>query len=167
MACVRIPFAFKVHCYYCSVAKSCPTLLWRHGLYPARLLCPWDFPGKNTRVGCHFFFQGIFQTQGSNLRLLLWQADSLPLCHQGSLRFIDWLFNFLYMFKVTLHLQSLQSTGCIPRVIPPILDPILYPMLCTSHSPTLILPLPPPYLLAGNHFFVLCICEFASFCCIH
>ena len=99
MACVRIPFAFKVHCCYCSVAKSCPTLLWCHGLYPARLLCPWDFPGKNTRVGCHFFFQGIFQTQGSNLRLLLWQADSLPLCHQGSLRSIDWLFNFLYMFK--------------------------------------------------------------------
>jgi len=23
------------------------------GLYPARLLCPWDFPGKNTGVGCH------------------------------------------------------------------------------------------------------------------
>ena len=27
-----------------------------HSLRPhgARLLCPWDFPGKNTRVGCHF-----------------------------------------------------------------------------------------------------------------
>ena len=25
-----------------------------HGLQPARLLCPWDFPGKNTGVGCHF-----------------------------------------------------------------------------------------------------------------
>ena len=24
-----------------------------HGLQPARLLCPWDFPGKNTGVGCH------------------------------------------------------------------------------------------------------------------
>ena len=22
------------------------------------LLCPWDFPGKNTRVGCHFLPQG-------------------------------------------------------------------------------------------------------------
>ena len=29
-----------------------------------------DSPGKNTEVGCHFFLQGIFQTQGSNLRLL-------------------------------------------------------------------------------------------------
>ena len=24
-----------------------------HGLQPIRLLCPWDFPGKNTGVGCH------------------------------------------------------------------------------------------------------------------
>ena len=33
----------------------------------ARLLCPWDFPGKNTGVGCHFCLQGIFLIQGSNL----------------------------------------------------------------------------------------------------
>ena len=41
-------------------------------------------PGKNTRVGCHFLLQGIFPTQGLNLRLLHWQADSLLLSHQGS-----------------------------------------------------------------------------------
>ena len=41
------------------------------GLQPARLLCPWDFPGKNTGVGCHFLLQGLFPTQGLNLRLLL------------------------------------------------------------------------------------------------
>ena len=42
---------------------------------------------KNTRMGCHFLLQGIFQTQGSNsclLWLLHWQADSLMLNHQGS-----------------------------------------------------------------------------------
>ena len=38
------------------------------------LLRPWDFPGKNTGVGCHFFLQGIFQTQGSN--------PGLPHCRQ-------------------------------------------------------------------------------------
>ena len=27
--------------------------LWPHGLQPTRLLHPWDFPGKSTRVGCH------------------------------------------------------------------------------------------------------------------
>ena len=31
----------------CSVALSCLTL-WSFGLWPTRLLCPWDFPGKNT-----------------------------------------------------------------------------------------------------------------------
>ena len=41
-----------------------------HGLKPARLLCPWDSPGKNTGVGCHFFLQGIFLTQGWSLCLL-------------------------------------------------------------------------------------------------
>ena len=34
-----------------------------------RLLCPWDFPGKNTGVGCHALVQGIFLTQGSNPRV--------------------------------------------------------------------------------------------------
>ena len=29
------------------------------GLGPARFLCPWDFPGKNTGSGCHFLLQGI------------------------------------------------------------------------------------------------------------
>ena len=37
---------------------------------PCRLLCPWDFPSKNTGVGCHFLLQGIFLIQGLNLHLL-------------------------------------------------------------------------------------------------
>ena len=47
--------------------------------------CPWNLPGKNIGVGCHFLLQGIFQTQGLNLCLLLslnWQAGSLPLSHK-------------------------------------------------------------------------------------
>ena len=39
---------------------------------------PWDFPGKNTGVCCHFHLQGIFLTRGLRLHLLHWQADSLP-----------------------------------------------------------------------------------------
>ena len=37
-----------------------------HGLQPARLLCPWDSPAKNTGVDCHDLLQGIFTTQGLN-----------------------------------------------------------------------------------------------------
>ena len=37
-----------------SPQSLCLTLLWPHGLQPTRLLCPWDFPGKNTGMSCHF-----------------------------------------------------------------------------------------------------------------
>ena len=47
------------------VAQWCPTLQ-PQGLQPVRLICPWNSPGKNTEMGCHSFFQGIFLTQGSN-----------------------------------------------------------------------------------------------------
>ena len=54
----------------CLATKSCPIFLRPHGLQPARLHCPWDFPGKNTGVSCKSLLQGIFPTQGSNLCLL-------------------------------------------------------------------------------------------------
>ena len=57
-------------CCCCLVAKLHPTLLQPHGLWPARLLSPWDLPGKNTGAGCHFLLQGIFSTQGLNPHLL-------------------------------------------------------------------------------------------------
>ena len=41
-----------------------------HVLWPARLLCPWDSPGKNMGMGSHSLLQGIFPTQGSNPGLL-------------------------------------------------------------------------------------------------
>ena len=52
--------------------------LWPHGLQSARLLCPWNFPDKNSGAGSHFLLQGIFLTQGSNPCLLHWQVGSLP-----------------------------------------------------------------------------------------
>ena len=58
--------------------------LWSHGLSPARLLCPWDFSGKNTGVGRHFLLQGIFVTQGLNLVLLHCRQILYYLNHQGS-----------------------------------------------------------------------------------
>ena len=64
----------------CSAVSVVSDSLWLYGLQPARLLCPWNFPGKNTRAGCHFLLQGIFPTKGLNpslLHVLYWQADSL------------------------------------------------------------------------------------------
>ena len=38
----------------CSVVSDS---LQPHGQQPTRLLCAWNFPGKNTGVGCHFLLQ--------------------------------------------------------------------------------------------------------------
>ena len=43
--------------------QSCLTLQL-HGLQPIGLLCPCDFPGKNTEAGCHFLLKGIFPDPG-------------------------------------------------------------------------------------------------------
>ena len=62
----------------------CLTLLWPHGLLSPRLPRLWDLSGKNTGVGFHFLLWRIFLSQGSNLRLVRLQVNSLLLSHQGS-----------------------------------------------------------------------------------
>ena len=54
-----------------------------HALQPARLLCSWNSPGKNTGVGCHSRLQGIFPTQGSNPSLLHCRQILCQLSYQG------------------------------------------------------------------------------------
>ena len=46
-------------------------------------LCPWDSPGKNTGVGCHFLLQGLFLTQGWNPGLLHCRHTLYHLSHKG------------------------------------------------------------------------------------
>ena len=66
-----------------------------------RLLCPWDFPGKNTGVGCHFLLQGNFPIQGSNPGLLHCRQTLYRLSHSGE----DLLEcrHSLYHLKFSLH----------------------------------------------------------------
>ena len=75
------------------------------------LICSWNFPGKNTGVGCHFLLQGTFPTQGSNPSLLC-----LPHCRQMLYRLSHRygqlsLFkeNVLYYLTSCMHAKSLQS----------------------------------------------------------
>ena len=51
----------------CFVAKTYPTLLRPHGVQPARLPCPWDFPAKNIGMGCHLLLQGFAQPRNQTL----------------------------------------------------------------------------------------------------
>ena len=59
---LKSPSLPKVHA--CSAASVRSDSLLPFELTPTRLLCPWDFPGKNPGVGCHALLQGIFLTQG-------------------------------------------------------------------------------------------------------
>ena len=54
--CICVCMLFTKSCLSLCDPMNCPT----------RLLCPWDFQGKNTRVGSHSLLQGIFPTQGLN-----------------------------------------------------------------------------------------------------
>ena len=67
--------------YWCAVSlvtQSCPTLC------DDVQYSPWNSPGKNPGVGCHFLLQGIFPTEGLDLGLLHWRQNLYPLSHQGS-----------------------------------------------------------------------------------
>ena len=75
-----------------------------------RHLCPWDFPGKNTGVPCHFPLQGIFLTQGSNpcflhCRWILyhWATSLVQSLSRVWLLEIPW---------TTAHQASLTITNC-------------------------------------------------------
>ena len=72
-----------LRCCCCLVTSVMSDSVRPDGLYPTRLLCPWDSPGKNTGVGCHALLQGIFPTRIKPTSTAL-QADSLPLTQQGS-----------------------------------------------------------------------------------
>ena len=80
---------------------------------PTRLLCPWDFTGKSTEMGCHLFLQGTFPTEGSNPHLLWpvhWQVDSLPLEQPGSPSSVLVRANF-FSQEWPLNNKSLNCTG--------------------------------------------------------
>ena len=74
--------SFRIDWLISLLSKGLKSLLQNQNSKASILFCPWDFPGKNTGVGCHFLLQGIFPTQGSNLHLLHWQAD--PFSPQGN-----------------------------------------------------------------------------------
>ena len=77
LVCTNFQLTSASACAYAVVSDS----LQPRGLKPTRLLCPWDFPDKNTGVGCHFLLQGIFPTQELNRHLLcLLHSKCIPYC---------------------------------------------------------------------------------------
>ena len=84
---INIYYLYRKYFYWCVLSHlSCVQLFVTLWTVACHNLCPWDSPGQNTGVGCHFLFHGIFLTQGSNSCLLSlphWQEASLPLAPPG------------------------------------------------------------------------------------
>ena len=66
------------------VALLCLTLSDPMDLQPARLLCPWNSPGKNTGASSHSLLQKILLSQGLNPGLPHCRQVLYHLSHQGS-----------------------------------------------------------------------------------
>ena len=75
--------------YVCISYSVMSNSLQPHGLYPTRLLCPWDSPGKNTGVGCH-------DLQGSS-----WPRDGTMVSHIAGRFLIVWTYNA----TINIHVQ--------------------------------------------------------------
>ena len=98
--------------WMCKVTSVMSESMRPYGLQPARLLCPWDSPGKSTGVGCHALLQEIFLSQGSNphlLCLLHWQVGSLPLAPPGKPRQQGASFQFLIVTFPPNNFQSISN----------------------------------------------------------
>ena len=67
----RCHIYIHTHIYMCMLSCFSHVLLFATlWTVTCMFLCPWDTPGKNTRVGCHVLLQEIFLTQGWNPCLL-------------------------------------------------------------------------------------------------
>ena len=75
---------FEMLCLCCAQLLSCPTLCDPTDRSPPGSSVHGDFSGKNTEVGCHALFQGIFPTQGSNPGLPHCRQILYHLSHQGN-----------------------------------------------------------------------------------
>ena len=100
----------SIVCVHAKSFLSCLTLCNpRDPMEPSRLLCPWNYPGKNSGEGSHALLQGIFPTQESNLHLLWllhckqiiyhWATKEAPLL---SMVYLHFLLLLLLLFNVVL-----------------------------------------------------------------
>ena len=96
----------------------CECHILNHVIYSSRLLCPWNFPGNNTGLGCHFLLQGIFPCPGIKpespvfyftkwiIRSFLTVAFTVPFVKK-------FIFYFLPEFSVNHCKQPYVSQGTI------------------------------------------------------
>ena len=106
---------------------------------PTRFLRPWDFPGTNTGVGCHFLLREIFPPQGLNLGLPHCRQTLYPLSHQGS-HVSVWVW---CPFSLCSRPYSQPSKCQIWIILPLVLRPSCHGLVSRPQPPRLLVPTSP------------------------
>ena len=94
--------------------------VWPHRRQPTRLPCPWDSPGKNTGVGCHFLLQFMkVKSESEDAQSCPTSRDPMDCSPPGSsvhgicqARVLEWgaiAFSTYMYIKLLSVLLSLQS----------------------------------------------------------
>ena len=105
--------------HVCLVMSSS---LQTFGLWPSRLLSPWDSPGKNIRGDCHALLQRIFLTQDLNpclLCLLHWLVGSLPaeplcVCVLSRVQLFETLWTIAHQAPLSMGLSRQEYWNGLP-----------------------------------------------------
>ena len=81
-----------------------------HRQQPTRLLCPWDSPGKNTGVGCHFLLQ-CMKVKGESEVAQLYPTLRDPMACSPPGSFIHWIFQARVLEWVAIAFSSQTVYG--------------------------------------------------------
>ena len=96
-------------CCCCQVVSVMSDSVWPHRWQPTRLRCPWDSPGKNPGVGCHFLLQCMkVKSESEVTQSCLTLSDSMDCSPPGSsihvifqARVLEWVaIAFSYYFPL-------------------------------------------------------------------
>ena len=104
-----------------------------HRLQPTRLLCPWDFPGKSTEVGCHSLLENSW-LELSN-KILVTFCFEIVLNFRKGAETLEKLLIILYSdspINISLHLLYCSVCVCISLCL----------CLCLSVSVCMYIPVP-------------------------
>ena len=99
------PFVIYKYIVVLLLLLSCFSHVQPHRQQPIRLLCPWDSPGKNTGVGCHFLLQCMKVESGREVaQLCLTLSDPMDCSLPGSsihgsfqARVLEWIASYIYV----------------------------------------------------------------------
>ena len=105
------------HCCCCWVTSVVSDSVWPHRWQPTRLCRPWDSPGKNNGVGCHFLLQCMkVKSESVIAQLCLTLSDPMDRSLPGSsvhgifqARVLEW---GAIVFSGPEHLRHIKKLWC-------------------------------------------------------